>query len=414
MKNTQRQAYLRKYARLLIRMGLNLEKGQPLLVHAPVECADFARLCAEEAFEAGAGDVTVNWGDDRLSRLRYLQAPDTAFEQFPEWKRMLYMDHLERGAAVLSISASDPDYLNGVNPERIQSYTRIAGEALKPYRTRMMNSETAWCVASIPTAAWAQKIFPESDVDEAVARLWEAIFSAVRIDDGDPVAAWERHLAALQSRTAYLNEKAFVSLHYTASNGTDLTIELPKGHVWQGGSEPLPNGRPFVANMPTEEVFTAPLKTGVNGRVFSTKPLSYNGVVIEDFEVTFKDGRVVAYHAKKGEAQLKALLDTDANSVYLGEVALVPHRSPISDMNLLFYNTLFDENASCHLAFGEAYPTCLEGGQDMDEKALEHAGLNQSITHEDFMVGTSDLTITGRTEAGEEIAFFVNGAFIFE
>ena len=402
---------LEKYARLVVKTGVNIQKDQILVVNSPIECADFARKIAKEAYAAGAKDVVVSWNDEKLSKIRFTDAPDKVFDEFPNWRKEMYLGYAKEGAAFVSIAASDPEILKDVNPDRIARMQKVSGNALKEYRERMMNNKNTWCVVSIPTVSWAKKIFPQLSEAEAVARLWDAILETVRVGDGDPIAAWQSHLKTLTKSKELMNEYNFTRLHYKNALGTDLTVELPKGHIWLSGAEFTPDGREFVANMPTEEVFTLPKKHGVNGTVVSSKPLNYHGNLIEDFKLTFKDGKVIEYSAKKGQSILEKLLTADESAAYLGEVALVPHDSPISNLNILFYNTLFDENASCHLAFGKAYPVCIAGGDKMDESALEAAEVNDSLIHEDFMIGTADLEITGITQDGKEVAVFKNGNF---
>lgn len=402
---------LEKYARLVVKTGVNIQKDQILVVNSPIECADFARKIAKEAYAAGAKDVVVSWNDEKLSKIRFTDAPDKVFDEFPNWRKEMYLGYAKEGAAFVSIAASDPEILKDVNPDRIARMQKVSGNALKEYRERMMNNKNTWCVVSIPTVSWAKKIFPQLSEAEAVARLWDAILETVRVGDGDPIAAWQSHLKTLTKSKELMNEYNFTRLHYKNALGTDLTVELPKGHIWLSGAEFTPDGREFVANMPTEEVFTLPKKHGVNGTVVSSKPLNYHGNLIENFKLTFKDGKVIEYSAKKGQSILEKLLTADESAAYLGEVALVPHDSPISNLNILFYNTLFDENASCHLAFGKAYPVCIAGGDKMDESALEAAEVNDSLIHEDFMIGTADLEITGITQDGKEVAVFKNGNF---
>lgn len=403
---------LRKYAELLVKTGINLKQNQILVLRSPVECADFARMIVDIGYDAGAKEVVVLWNDEVCSKITYLKAPDALFDTFPSYLKEFYLSYVRQDAAFLSISASDPENLKDVDPIRIQRYQRAFSAEVSEYRQRMMNNENVWCVASVPTPKWATKVFPNIPVESAMEKLWDAIFRAVRVDTPEPVKAWEAHKHALKKQMTILNDYNFKSLHYTNSLGTDLTIELPDGHIWLGGSDFTPSGHEFIANMPTEEIFTAPLRTGVNGRVVSSMPLNVSGSLIEDFELTFKDGRVVDYKAKGGYENLKQLLETDEGSLYLGEVALVSYDSPISNMGILFYNTLFDENASCHLALGKAYPVCVKGGEHMDSATLLENGINDSITHEDFMVGTKDLSIIGTTHKGEKVEIFKNGSFV--
>lgn len=402
---------LRKYAELLVKTGINLKKDQILVVRSPIECAEFAREIVDIGFEAGAKDVVISWSDEVYSRIRYLKGPEALFETFPSWQKEFYLSYVRQDAAFLTISASDPENFKDVDPIRIQKFSRAFSAEVSEYRDRLMNNENVWCVASVPTPAWAKKVFPDVTEAEAMEKLWEAIYEAVRVNEPDPVASWNTHKQNLKRQMDLLNEMNFKSLHYTNSLGTDLAIELPEDHLWLGGSDLTPDGHEFIANMPTEEVFTAPKRDGVNGRVVSSMPLNFNGSLIDGFELTFKDGKVVDYSAKVGYEQLKRLLETDEGASYLGEVALVQYDSPISNMGILFYNTLFDENASCHLALGKAYPVSIKGGDQMDQATLLANGINDSITHEDFMVGTKDLSIVGVKANGEKIQVFKDGNF---
>lgn len=402
---------LREYAQLLVRVGLNVQKGQTLVISSPVECAFFARLCAAEAYAAGCREVVMNWSDDALGRMKYLHAEDSVFDTVPLWRRHFYNDYALEGAAYLAISASDPENLKGVDPSRLVRSQQASGKALKDFDRLQMCSGFPWCIASIPIPGWARKVFPDLPEAEAMDKLWEAIFRAVRISgDGRAVEKWQTHLETLARRVDRLNALDLKSLHYTNSLGTDLTVELPEGCVWEAGNDRTLSGIPYIANIPTEEIFTAPLKTGVNGVVYASLPLAHDGHIIDRFRFVVKEGRIVEAHAETGEAALKAAISVDEGAAYFGEVALVPYDSPISNQKILFYNTLFDENAACHIAFGEAYP-CVEGGRQMTKEQLKERGLNDSITHVDFMVGTPDLTITGKTRDGREVPVFVNGNF---
>lgn len=402
---------LREYAQLLVRVGLNVQKGQTLVISSPVECAFFARLCAAEAYAAGCREVVVNWSDDALGRMKYLHAEDSVFDTVPLWRRHFYNDYALEGAAYLAISASDPENLKGVDPSRLVRSQQASGKALKDFDRLQMCSGFPWCIASIPIPGWARKVFPDLPEAEAMDKLWEAIFRAVRISgDGKAVEKWQAHLDTLARRVDRLNALDLRSLHYTNALGTDLTVELPEGCVWEAGNDRTLSGIPYIANIPTEEIFTAPLKTGVNGVVYASLPLAHDGHIIDRFRFVVKEGRIVEARAETGEAALKAAISVDEGAAYFGEVALVPYDSPISNQKILFYNTLFDENAACHIAFGEAYP-CVEGGRQMTKEQLKERGLNDSITHVDFMVGTPDLTITGTTRDGREVPVFVNGNF---
>lgn len=402
---------LHEYAALLIRVGLNVQKGQTLVISSPVECAFFARLCAREAYDAGCREVVMNWTDDALGRMKYLRAAEEVFDQVPLWRRHFFNDYALEGAAYLAISASDPENLKGVDSGRIVRAQQASGKALKDFDRLQMCGGFPWCIASIPIPAWAKRVFPDAPEGEAMDRLWDAIFAAVRISgDGKAVEKWQRHIITLAERKKKLNDLKLKSLHYTNSLGTDLTVELPEGHIWEAGDDVTLSGQTYIANMPTEELFTSPLKTGVNGVVYASLPLAHDGNLIDKFHFVVKEGKIVEAHAETGEETLRAAIGVDEGASYFGEVALVPYDSPISNQRLLFYNTLFDENAACHIAFGEAYP-CLEGGQKMTKDELKARGLNDSITHVDFMVGTPDLSIVGTTRDGREVPVFVNGNF---
>jgi aminopeptidase len=404
---------LEEYATLIVKTGINIQKGQTLVINSPIEGASFTRLIAQTAYQAGARDVVISWKDELFSKIRFINAPEEVFDEFPTWQKELYLSYVHQGAAFLSISASDPELMKDVNPERMVKAQKASTTSLKEYRERLMSNKNTWCVVSIPTSSWAKKVFPDLSEAEAVERLWEEIFKAVRVDTDDAVTAWEQHKAKLKTSMDFLNSNEFKSLHFKNSLGTDLIVELPENHIWLGGSEYTPDGIEFIANMPTEEVFTLPKKTGVNGTVVSSLPLNYNGNLIEQFSLTFKAGKIVDFNAKKGYEILKNLIETDEGSHYLGEVALVPYDSPISRTKTLFFNTLFDENASCHLAIGKAYPVCIKDGENLEKEQLEKLEVNDSLVHEDFMIGTEDLEIIGITSEGKEIPVFKAGNFAF-
>lgn len=406
------QANLEKYAELAIKVGVNVQPNQTLVINASLDSADFVRLAVKKAYEAGAHNVVVNWNDDTVTRTKYELAPDEAFNEYPEWRARELDELADRGAAFMSIVSSSPDLLKGINPDRIANFQKASGKALSNYRRKIQADKVSWTVIATPSAEWAAKVFPDAPAQEQVALLWNAIFKATRTDLDNPVEAWKKHDETLHEKVEYLNERRYKKLHYTAP-GTDLTIELPDRHIWVGAGSVNEQGHDFMANMPTEEVFTVPYKTGVNGYVSSTKPLSYGGNIIDNFTITFKEGRIVDVKAEKGEEILKRLVDTDEGSHYLGEVALVPFHSPISQSNVLFYNTLFDENASNHLAIGSAYAFCIEGGKAMSAEELEKNGLNESLTHVDFMIGSAEMNIDGITADEKSEAVFRNGNWAF-
>ena len=409
MENFEKK--LQEYADLLIRVGLHIEKGMELLVYAPVDTADFARMCVSAAYDAGAKEVTVIWSDDFVTRERFLRAEREVFDSVPAWRRELMNGKARAGVAHLFIEASDPMNLKDADPERMLANAKARGRDLEEFQRLETTSFFPWCIASVPIKAWADKVFP--DKDENISLLWEAIFESVRVKgDGTALSAWEAHLAALRARTEKLNAYNFASLHYKNALGTDLTVRLPEGHIWMSGEEKTPKGHPFVANMPTEEIFTAPLKTGVDGVVYAAMPLVEDGNIVRDFHLVFKEGKIVEMYAKEGEEVLRNSTMVDEGASFLGEVALIPYDSPISRQKILYYETLFDENASCHLAYGAAYP-CIVGGNDMSDEELKAHGLNVSSQHTDFMIGTSDLSIIGTTHDGKEVEVFRDGNFCF-
>ncbi|MFA9556420.1 aminopeptidase [Evansella sp. AB-rgal1] len=399
---------LEKYAELAVKIGVNIQKGQTLVVSAPISSADFVRLVAKKAYEVGAKNVHVEWNDDELLRMKYDMAPFEAFQEFPKWKADGYEQLAEEGAAFMTVKSTDPELLKGVEPERIAAANKASGQAMDTFRGYIQSDKISWLVISSPSKSWAAKVFPDVSEEEQEAKLWEAMFEATRVNTEDPVAAWKEHDQNLQNKAKFLNEKNYQQLQFKAP-GTDLSIDLPDGHIWLGGGGPTQDGVHFVANMPTEEVFTAPKKDGVNGTVSNTKPLNYGGNTIDGFTLTFKDGKVVDFKAEEGADTLKHLLDTDEGARFLGEVALVPHSSPISQSGILFYNTLYDENASNHIALGSAYSTCLKDGAKMSKDELSAHGLNTSITHVDFMIGSAEMNIDGVKADGSTEAIFRNG-----
>ncbi|CAM3212995.1 aminopeptidase [Filibacter tadaridae] len=403
---------LSRYADLAVQVGVNIQPNQYLYISASTDTTEFVRLVTEKAYEAGARQVFVDWGDDAISRIRFEKAPAESFAEYPDWKRIEREQLAEKGAAFMSIVSQSPDLLNGIDPQRISDSQKAAGQALDKYRQYVQSDKISWTVIAVPSVAWAAKVFPGLSEDEQLSALWNAIFKAVRADQENSVQSWIDHDNNLHEKVDYLNEKRFLKLQYTAP-GTDLSIELPEGHLWCGAGSVNEKGDTFMANMPTEEVFTVPLKTGVNGYVSSTKPLSYGGNLIDNFKITFKEGRIVDVSAEQGEEVLKRLIETDEGAKYLGEVALVPHASAISQSGLLFYNTLFDENASNHLAIGSAYAFCVEGGKTMSREELEKHGLNQSITHVDFMVGSDKMDVDGILSDGTSEPVFRNGNWAF-
>lgn len=404
---------LKKYAKLIVEVGINPNKGQKLIINCPVECAEFGRLCVEAGYNAGCGEVIMVWSDDTCTRLKYLHAEESVFESYPRWQKTFFDDYAAVGAAKLSIYATDPENLKGVSPQRIAKLQRVAGTALADYSEKQMNNSFPWCVASVPIESWAVNVFKGESANVAIDKLWDAILKTVRVDsESDPVELWKKHINSLNERKEKLNAYSFKYLKYKNALGTDLVVELPEGHFWEAGCEKAGTGQTFVPNIPTEEIFTTPKKDGVNGVVCASMPLVLDGSIIENIRLTIENGKIVNATADTNLEVLLNALYVDEGASYLGEVALVPNKSPISDMGILFYNTLFDENAACHFAFGDSYPMVKGASQMSQSEKLSH-GLNKSIIHEDFMVGTEDLSITGITHNGDEVAVFRNGNFSF-
>lgn len=407
------KSFLIKYASLAVNIGVNIQKDNILVISSPIETAEFARLITEEAYKSGAKDVIVHYGDQKLTKIKLENSSLETISNIPEWQAESYNYYARQEACFISISASDPDGLKGVPVEKIGASQKARTSALKEYFDNSMSNKCRWCVLSVPTLSWAKKVFPKVSDDEAMESLWDVIFKTVRVDTENPVNAWKKHNAYLEEKIKFMNNNNFKSVHLKSANGTDLNIELPEGHIWAGGSEGDVNGIPFNANIPTEEVFTLPKKTGVNGIVYSSKPLSYGGNLIDNFSITFKDGKAIDFTAETGYDVLKQMLESDEGAKYLGEVAFVPYNSPISNSKLIFFNTLFDENAACHLAFGSAYESCVKDADKYSEEELEKIGVNNSVIHVDFMIGTSDLEITGINKNGETIQIFSNGNWAF-
>lgn len=407
------KSFLIKYASLAVNIGVNIQKDNILVISSPIETAEFARLITEEAYKSGAKDVIVHYGDQKLTKIKLENSSLETISNIPEWQAESYNYYARQEACFISISASDPDGLKGVPVEKIGASQKARTSALKEYFDNSMSNKCRWCVLSVPTLSWAKKVFPKVSDDEAMESLWDVIFKTVRVDTENPVNAWKKHNAYLEEKIKFMNNNNFKSVHLKSANGTDLNIELPEGHIWAGGSEGDVNGIPFNANIPTEEIFTLPKKTGVNGIVYSSKPLSYGGNLIDNFSITFKDGKAIDFTAETGYDVLKQMLESDEGAKYLGEVAFVPYNSPISNSKLIFFNTLFDENAACHLAFGRAYESCVKDADKYSEEELEKIGVNNSVIHVDFMIGTSDLEITGINKNGEAIQIFSNGNWAF-
>lgn len=406
------ESKIKEYARMIVCVGANVQKGQTVVLSCPVDHYEFAHYVIEEAYKAGASEVVMRWSDSFETKQYYLNASEEALKTLPDWKAESYNYYSRIGAAHIGITGGDPENLKGVDMRRLAIREEVMELATEEHSKRMMNCEVAWTVAAVPHIKWAKKMMPELEEAEAMAKLWELILKASRVWDGNAVENWKQHDARLKEKCKMLTEAAFTKLHYKNSLGTDFVVGLCKNHIWEGGSATSALGVDFEANTPTEEIFTAPDRLVAEGTLVSAMPLSYSGNLIKDFTLVFHEGKVVDYSAKEGYDALKKLIDTDEGSKRLGEVAIVPYSSPISQMNTLFFNTLFDENASCHFALGRCYPTNILGGDQMDKETIEAAGGNMSMAHVDFMVGTRDLTITGIKEDGSKVVIFDQGDWV--
>jgi aminopeptidase len=394
------------YGELAVNVALNLQPGQRLFIIGPLanggcslEAAPLVRRVAESAYRAGASYVEALWGDEALQLARFRHARPDTFGEFSSWLPDALVQHAEAGHAVLSISANDPDLLKNEDPAVVGAVQQAVGQKVRPFRELISKNQTNWSVIAAPSQAWAEVVFKDIPREQQIPRLWDAIAALVRLDRPDPIAAWEEHLAALAARRDFLNHKRYRSLRYRGP-GTDLTIGLATGHLWVSGRSSSASGITFAPNLPTEEVFTMPDKDRVEGVVRSTKPLSYGGTLIDGFGMRFEQGRIVSVSAEQGQSMLQQLVDTDEGAARLGEVALVPHSSPVAQSGVLFYNTLFDENAASHVAIGSAYRFTLAGGEGMTPEEFERAGGNRSATHVDFMIGSNALDIDGMQADG--------------
>lgn len=399
---------LKKYARLIAETGVATEKGHTVVLQISVDQAPLARLITQEAYKLGAAEVIVQWTDDQIQREFLLHAATDRIENVPQSKIDQADEWLEKGASRISVVSADPDAFAGVDSQRVASYQAAAGKALMNLRKATQANKVSWTVVAAAGKQWAAKVFPDLPEEEQVDALWDQIFKTTRVYEEDPVLAWKKHDEKLAKKAEELNQEQFSALHYTAP-GTDIIIGLPKNHLWEGAGSYNARGKKFMANMPTEEVFTAPDSHRVDGYISSTKLLSYAGTIISGMKFTFKDGKVVDFSAEQGEDVLAKLLDTDEGARRLGEVALVPDPSPISQSGIIFFNTLFDENASNHLALGSAYAFSVKGGTEMSDEELAEAGLNRSQTHVDFMVGSDKMDIDGIREDGSTVPIFRNG-----
>ena len=406
-----KKTVLREYARLIVRCGVNVQKGQEVLIYADLDQPEFVQMVVEEAYKAKAKKVTVEWDYQPLQELHVRHQSVKTMGEVTEWQKAKLQHFVDVVPCRIHLVSEDPDGLKGINMEKLAKARQLRYPIVKPYHDQLENKDQ-WCIAAVPGAAWAKKVFPGMRTSAAMEKLWEAILFTSRVTD-DPVKAWQEHNADLHDRCAYLNSLNIRSLHYTADNGTDLTVGMIPEGEWKGGGDTSLQGIFFNPNIPTEECFISPKRGQAEGIVYSTKPLSYQGQLIENFSVRFENGKAVEVKAEKGEELLKTMISMDEGAAYLGECALVPQRSPIAESGILFYNTLFDENAACHLALGMGFADTI---QDFQNKTLEECralGINDSMIHEDFMIGCDSLNIDGICEDGKVVPIFRGGNWAF-
>ena len=405
-----KKSILRKYAKLAVKTGVNLQRGQGLLISAQVDQHEFAELVAEEAYRAGAKWVTINWGDQNVTKLAYRHESVTQLSKVEEWHKARQQFYVDNLPAMIHIASADPDGLKGVNIQKMQKANAAVAKVMKPYRDQMDN-KYQWCILAVPSKKWAKKVFPNDRTSMAVSKLWDAILNAVRVTEfNDPTDEWAKHNKTLREKCEKLNNLDLDYLHYESKNGTDFKCWLIPGGKWHGGCDTLPaNNVSYNPNMPSEEVFTSPMRGKCEGTLVATLPLSYQGNLIDKFSVTFKDGKAVSVKAEQGQELLEHMIKMDEGACMLGELALVPDDSPISNSSILFYNTLFDENAACHVALGAGFNETIPGFDKMSNEELKEKGINDSIIHVDFMVGSKELNVTGYTRDGKKVQIFKNG-----
>ena len=406
-----KKTILRKYAKLAVRTGVNLKKGQGCAIYAQVEQHEFAELVAEEAYRAGAKWVQMFWQDQAVRKLDLRHQTVTQLSKVEEWEKVQQQMFVDQLPARIHIESADPDGLKGVSVPKMQKAQAARSTVLRPYR-KAIDNKHQWTIIAVPSKKWAKKVFPGERASAAVEKLWQAILNAVRVtEDNDPEAAWDQHNATLQEKSQKLNDLQLDYLHYQAPNGTDFKCWLIPGAKWGGGGASILDGTFHNPNMPTEEVFTSPMRGRCEGTLVSTMPLSYQGNLIDKFSVTFENGRVVSCQAEQGQALLERMVAMDEGAAMLGELALVPVESPIYQQGILFYNTLFDENAACHVALGRGFNEVIPGFDTMSGEELKAKGINDSIIHVDFMVGCKELSITGYTREGKAVQIFKNGTW---
>ncbi|WP_432254645.1 aminopeptidase [Limimaricola sp. AA108-03] len=407
------EIWIKKYAALAVRVGVNLQENQLLIIHSDIRHAELARLVQFEAYEAGASSVFIDWSDQESSKAFLLNADDSAIDHYPEWQAARFAEWEDASAAYIHIISEDPDALQAAPAERISRFQKSARAKLSGHYEKIRSHRVRWCLLIAPCIEWAVKVFPDLPEQEALRSLWSLVLKGSRADAPDVTQAWHDHHKDLGLRKSFLNESQFSALRFTSDTGTDLLVGLPRNHIYIGGGVVDDEGVVFFPNMPTEELFTAPSKFEVNGKLVATKPLIYEGRIIDEFSLVFESGRIVSYHANRGQKVLRDIIETDEGSRYLGEIALASNKSPLAESNTLFHNTLFDENTGCHVGIGNASPSNLSGGKEKSKEELEAAGLNSSLLTVNVTFGADDMKAVGIKDDGTEVLLMKDGVFQF-
>ncbi len=401
-----------KFAKTVLEVGVNLQKDQTLIISTPIHARNVAFTITELAYDMGAKRVIIDYRDPEFKRIRFAKESVESLTSFYDFEIGAKNEFVGTNTARIAIYSEDPEVFAGLDADKMGEYDKAFGTLVKPFSEAQMSNGIRWCVVSVPEPKWAKKVFPDLPTAEAEEKLWDMIQKTMMLDTEDPVKAWKDKCETMHRRANFLNDHKFKTMHYKNSLGTDLHVDLMEDSIWMAADEKSQDGLNFMANLPTEEIFSAPHKLGTNGVLYSALPLCYNGNIIDKFRLEFKEGRIINYSAEVGEEFLKSIIETDEGSHYLGEIAIVQYDSPISNLKTLFYNTLFDENASCHFAIGQAYPTCSASGATLKGEELIAHGVNDSLTHEDFMVGTADLSIVGEMQDGTMVDIMKDGNFV--
>ncbi|MFK3939235.1 aminopeptidase [Alkalihalobacillus sp. NPDC078783] len=403
--------HLGGYAELAVRLGVNVQKDQLVIIHSDIEHATFARLIQRFAYESGASNVWIDWADQQSTNDFYIHAAEKAMDHIPNWQLDRFSEWNDKGAVYIHIRSESFEYVVDIPSDRISRYEKAYRTKLQHHYAKIRSHEIRWCILAVPSFSWANKVFPHLPREEALQLLWQQMLHGARADGDNPIKDWESHNREIEHRKNSLNKSQFTALHFKNARGTDLTVGLPENHIFLGGSAMDREGIPFFPNIPTEEIFSAPHKNNVNGKLVAAKPLIYGGSIINDVSIAFKNGRIIDYDAASGKDVLQSLIETDEGSQYLGEIALVSNQSPLAQTNTLFYNTLFDENTACHIGIGNASPSNLHNGQYLSSEELEAVGLNTSILHVNVAFGTEDMNVIGVYDDGKEVLLMKQGKF---